>query len=167
MAALRGETAAPTVEDAAVLLGDVLGPAAAGGAAGRHRADVHEPRPLGGGHRGVERVGRSFAVGGEELRLIHGPGERGDVIHDVGVGGPFAERAEVAQIPLDQGHAALGERRSLGGGAHQGRDLMAAGQELVHQVAADEAGGAGQEGLHRVTGCFVRRASFVGGASCS
>jgi hypothetical protein len=54
-AALRGEAAAPTVEDAAVLLGDVLGPAAAAAQLDRLAAATLGPAQVGNDPRSLER----------------------------------------------------------------------------------------------------------------
>jgi hypothetical protein len=55
-AALRGEAAAPTVEDAAVLLGDVLGPAPAGAALDHLAAATLGPAQVGTDPRSRERL---------------------------------------------------------------------------------------------------------------
>jgi len=62
-AALRGDAAAPTVEDAAVLLGDVLGPAAAAVELDRLAAATLGPAQVGGDPLSLERPrdGRTVA----------------------------------------------------------------------------------------------------------
>ena len=95
-----------------------------------------------------EQVGGAFAVGLEELGVVPGGDPARHVVDDIGAFGGLAERVQGVEIAADQADAARGEAGGLARGADQRGDRVPALQQCVDEVAADEAGAAGDERLH-------------------
>ena len=70
------------------------------------------------------------------------------MIDDVLAPGGGPEGRRVVEIALDQPHPASPERGRLGGRAHQRGDRVAGLEQGLEQVAPDEPGAPGHQGVH-------------------
>ncbi len=100
--------------------------------------------------RGGEDVPGSIPVGSQELGLVPRGDDPGDMVDHVLAGGGARQSRGIVQVSCHHSHTLRGQRFRLSRRARQRGDFMPPAEEGVGQVAADEAGGAGDQRLHMV-----------------
>ena len=103
---------------------------------------------------GVEEGPRAVDVGVVERGLRAGPREAGDVGHERGTLDAVPERVGVGQVARDRLHGQA--LQPLRGAPHERADGVAPAQELLGEVAPDEARPARDEGERAVSGRGAR-----------
>ena len=101
-----------------------------------------------GGLDGFEKVAGAGVIGGVELGFAAGLDEGGGVDDGVDAGDGGSERGGVGDV-ADGLFVREREPLPAAGAAEEGADVVALGGELLGDVGAEEAGGAGDEDVHR------------------
>jgi hypothetical protein len=101
------------------------------------------------GRRRLEQVRRPLAVGAEEFGLVPGGDHAGHVIDDILAVSRCAERRQVEEVAVHQADPRALVAPGAGRRPYERGDLVAALEQGIDQVAADEAGAARHQRFHR------------------